>query len=87
MATRKQVLVQLDDEMLAELDEVARELNVNRSEVVRRQLRRFLEYRRHERGHRQAAEAYRRMPETQEERLERDAWRLLAAKNDLPYDE
>lgn len=36
---RKQVLVQLDDELLARLDEVARQTGRNRSELIRRATR------------------------------------------------
>lgn len=60
--SRKQVLVQLDDELVAGLDELARRLEVSRSELLRRGALAVLEAARVEEADRALAAAYRRLP-------------------------
>jgi metal-responsive CopG/Arc/MetJ family transcriptional regulator len=76
---RRQVIVQLDDDLVGRLDRAAKEAGVSRSELIRRASRMLIEYlqereldRRHEQG-------YRRVPEEPElieafTRLAADAW-------------
>ena len=60
---RKQVLVQLDDELLKDLDEAAKEAGVSRSALIRRASERFLEAAHDLELERQHAESYRRVPD------------------------
>jgi Arc/MetJ-type ribon-helix-helix transcriptional regulator len=59
---RKQILVQLDDDLIAALDQITDDEEVSRSELIRRAIRAWLEAR-HEVGwDREHAEGYRRHP-------------------------
>jgi metal-responsive CopG/Arc/MetJ family transcriptional regulator len=60
---RKQVLVQLDDELLAALDEAAGETGLSRSEVIRQAARMYLDAAHEEELDRQHEEGYRRIPD------------------------
>jgi len=60
---RKQVLVQLDDDLVARLDELASHLEVSRSELLRRGALTVLEAARVTEAEQIAVEAYRRFPE------------------------
>lgn len=59
---RKQVLVQLDDELVAGLDELAERLEVSRSELLRRGAVAVLEAARLDEAERALVAAYRRLP-------------------------
>lgn len=71
--TRKQVLVQLDDEMVDRLDELADKLGVSRSELLRRGAQALLQA--HE-----WAEADRALVEAYEEQPQDPAWVESAAR-------
>lgn len=60
---RKQVLVQLDDDLVARLDAPAEHLEVSRSELLRRAALTFLDAARLELAERVAVEAHRRQPQ------------------------
>jgi predicted transcriptional regulator len=60
---RKQVLVQLDDELVARLDRLAGRLDVSRSELLRRGAVAVLEAARLADADREFAAAYRRHPQ------------------------
>ena len=60
---RKQVIVQLDDALLAELDRAAEDRKVSRSEILRRAARLYLDAADEAEKERQMVEAYRRTPE------------------------
>ena len=60
---RKQVLVQLDDELVAALDELAAEHGVSRSELLRRGAQAILDSAEMLRLEKQHVEAYRRHPQ------------------------
>lgn len=75
---RREVLVQLDDELVAHLDEVARRRGVSRSELMRRGALAVLEAEEVTAADAQLQEAYRRQP--QDPALV-DAARRLAAEN------
>jgi metal-responsive CopG/Arc/MetJ family transcriptional regulator len=57
------VLFQLDDVLLADLDRIARELSLSRSELVRRALGVYVTSRDELEEDRRTIEAYRRIPE------------------------
>jgi metal-responsive CopG/Arc/MetJ family transcriptional regulator len=59
---RKQVLVQLDDELLKDLDEAAKAAGVSRSALIRRASEHFLEAAHELELDRQMQEGYRRVP-------------------------
>ena len=59
---RKQVLVQLDDALVARLDTLAAEMEVSRSELLRRGALAVLDAERDARADRALVEAYRRQP-------------------------
>lgn len=63
MMARKQVLVQLDDDLVARLDEVAERWGVSRSELVRRGAMALLEVEELRIADEALREAYRRMPQ------------------------
>ena len=63
---RKQVLVQLDDELLKELDEAAKTAGVSRSALIRRASERFLEAAHELELERQMEEGYRRVPQDED---------------------
>ena len=60
---RKQVLVQLDDSLVAGLDEVAKLFGVSRSEILRRSAYRYLESMTEEEADRRSIDSYKRFPE------------------------
>ncbi|GBC86860.1 hypothetical protein HRbin12_00859 [bacterium HR12] len=60
---RKQVLVQLDDELVEELDRHAARLGVSRSELIRRAAGALLEAFAEAEAEREMVESYRRHPE------------------------
>lgn len=60
--TRKQVLVQLDDGLVARLDQLAAERGTNRSDLVRRGVLAVLEAADIAEADRQLQDAYRRAP-------------------------
>ena len=61
--TRRQVLVQLDDELLARLDDAAAAVGVSRSELLRRGAQAMLEAMDNVEKDRRLQAAYRRQPE------------------------
>ncbi|MEX2556559.1 MAG: ribbon-helix-helix protein, CopG family [Actinomycetota bacterium] len=60
---RKQVIVQLDDKLVAELDKAARQDGVSRSELLRRAASALLEARRIRKAEYRLVEVYRRIPQ------------------------
>jgi len=60
---RKQVIVQLDDELVADLDRAASEEGVSRSELIRRAAAALLSVKKDKRLERQLVAAYRRAPQ------------------------
>lgn len=60
---RKQVIVQLDDKLVAELDKVAKQDGVSRSELLRGAAIALLEARKVRRLERRLVDAYRAMPQ------------------------
>ena len=75
---RKQVIVQLDEAMLSELDHLAKDRKVSRSEILRRAARLYLDAADEAEKDRQLVEAYRRIPE---DRAENEAFLRLAVEN------
>jgi metal-responsive CopG/Arc/MetJ family transcriptional regulator len=75
---RKQVIVQLDSELVAELDGQAKQARASRSEIIRRACRMFLDSLQEAEWDREYAEAYRRIPEDPHET---EALTRLAAEN------
>lgn len=61
--TRKQILVQLDDDMVTRLDAVALELGISRSGLIRRGLNLYLDRLTEAEDDRRSVESYKRMPE------------------------
>jgi hypothetical protein len=76
VVSRKEVLVQLDDELVSRLDELAAAQGTSRSELLRRGALAVLEAADTERADRQLQEAYRRIP--QDPALVKAAGRLAA---------
>jgi metal-responsive CopG/Arc/MetJ family transcriptional regulator len=74
--SRKQVLVQLDDELVERLDELAGRLDVSRSELIRRGALAVLDADRLAEADRALVAAYRRVP--QDPLLVESARRLAA---------
>ena len=62
---RKQVLVQLDDRLVAELDRWAARSEVSRSELIRRAVATHLRDRDREEQDRTTVEAYERVPDAE----------------------
>jgi metal-responsive CopG/Arc/MetJ family transcriptional regulator len=60
---RKQVIVQLDDKLVAELDKAAQQDGVSRSELLRTAAVALLEARKVRRLERRLVEAYRQVPQ------------------------
>ena len=60
--TRKQVIVQLDEELVKSLDRAAKKARINRSELLRQAARMWLQERAEDELDRMEAEAYRRIP-------------------------
>ena len=75
---RKQVIVQLDDELVRGLDRAAKERGVSRSELIRRAARMLIQYLEEGELDRRHEEGYRRVPE-EPELVE--AFTRLAAEN------
>ncbi len=63
LMARKQVLVQLDDDLVARLDEVAERRGVSRSEILRRGALALLEAEELRAADEALQEAYRRVPQ------------------------
>jgi metal-responsive CopG/Arc/MetJ family transcriptional regulator len=61
--SRKQVIVQLDDELVRKLDDEAARRRVSRSELIRRAATSFLDAPHEDEQERELIEAYRRLPE------------------------
>lgn len=80
---RKQVIVQLDDELVAQLDQAARSARVSRSELIRRMIAAWFDARRIARLDREYAEGYRRFPE---DAALGESLARLAAENAPPYE-
>jgi len=59
---RREVLVQLDDDLVARLDALAADLGTNRSELMRRGAQAVLDVERSAAADRQLRDAYRRQP-------------------------
>jgi len=74
---RRQVIVQLDDELVQALDDEADRLGVSRSDLLRKGARALLEVAAELRAERKHAEAYRRIPEDE---LETETFLRLAAE-------
>jgi metal-responsive CopG/Arc/MetJ family transcriptional regulator len=60
---RREVLVQLDDDLVAELDRVAKRLGVSRSELIRRGAQAVVRTEDWAAADRELVEAYRRVPQ------------------------
>ena len=73
---RREVLVQLDDELVAELDRIAAARSTNRSELIRRGARAVIEADEEATADAELIAAYRRQPP--DEMLHRSAARLAA---------
>jgi metal-responsive CopG/Arc/MetJ family transcriptional regulator len=76
---RKQVLVQLDDEIVRELDELTGPLDASRSDLIRRAILIWLDALKEAGEDARYAEAYRRIPDDLEEHaaweeLQLEAW-------------
>jgi metal-responsive CopG/Arc/MetJ family transcriptional regulator len=80
---RKQVLVQLDDELVAALDGLAEDLGINRSELLRRAAHSVLEMADEIQADLEHEAAYRRVPE---DRTWADAYAKMVAKVVAPED-
>ncbi len=63
LVARREVLVQLDDELVRELDELAARLDISRSELLRRGARAVLEAEEMLEADRKLVESYRRVPQ------------------------
>jgi len=68
---RKEVLVQLDDRLVAELDRIAAGLAVNRSELIRRIAQAFIQAEDEAKADAELIAAYRAKPQDE---AELDAW-------------
>lgn len=75
---RKQVIVQLDDRLLADLDREAERRGVSRSELLRRAASAFLEALDEADAERRAIDAYRRIPDTDDPDWDRTLMRIAA---------
>ncbi len=80
---RKQVIVQLDDQLVRDLDEVAAQESISRSEVIRRAARVFVTARLEARWDREHEESYRRMPQ---DPAENAVYMRLAAEAVVAYE-
>jgi Arc/MetJ-type ribon-helix-helix transcriptional regulator len=60
---RKQVIVQLDDDLLGRLDRAISAMGISRSEAIRRAVRAYLHVEREREADRRHAESYREHPE------------------------
>jgi hypothetical protein len=77
VVARREVLVQLDDALMAELDALAARLGVNRSELLRRGARAVLQAESLAAADEELVDAYKRQPP--DDRLVQAARRLAAA--------
>jgi metal-responsive CopG/Arc/MetJ family transcriptional regulator len=77
---RKQVIVQLDSDLIGQLDRAARKLGVSRSELLRRGAQAVLQVMDEAEADRALAEAYTRIPQ---EAWIVEAGRYLASQSDL----
>jgi metal-responsive CopG/Arc/MetJ family transcriptional regulator len=75
---RKQVIVQIDEGLLGDLDREAEARGVNRSELIRRAARAFLDALHDAEDERRMVEAYRRIPE---DAAETEAMTRIAAEH------
>ncbi len=64
---RKEVLVQLDDDLVRELDRIAKERGTNRSELLRRIARRFVQTEDEARSDTELVAAYTAIPQYDDE--------------------
>lgn len=78
LVARRQVLVQLSDDLLALLDERAGMARISRSELVRRAIRQYIESDREAEIDRAIIEGYTRIPPP-----ERDPWAEAAARRSI----
>jgi len=62
VVTRKQIIVQLDDDLVRRLDESAAADGVSRSEAIRRAAREYLEHEREREADRRYEQSYREHP-------------------------
>jgi len=69
---RKQVLVQLEDSLVRDLDRLARQAGVSRSELLRRAARALLQAMEEAEADRKLVESYRRIPQ--------EAWIVAAGR-------
>jgi metal-responsive CopG/Arc/MetJ family transcriptional regulator len=74
VVTRKQTLVQLSDELLATLDEIAARRKISRSQLIRDAIEQYLHDEREAEIDREIVEAYTRIPPP-----EHDPWAEAAA--------
>jgi metal-responsive CopG/Arc/MetJ family transcriptional regulator len=75
---RRQTLVQLNDELLAQLDELAARLNVSRSQLIRDAIEQYLHDEREAEIDREIVEGYTRIPPS-----EHDPWAEAAARRSI----
>ena len=80
MVARRQVIVQLDDDLIKGLDRAARKVGVSRSELLRRGARALLDAMAEAEADRRLVESYRRLPQ---EIWIVEAGRRLAGQLDL----
>ena len=83
VVARKQVLVQLDDDLVAALDRRAARAGISRSELIRKAIARHLRDLEWEEADRVAVEAYTRIPEDPAElaALDQLAGEVLGGEN------
>ncbi len=79
---RKQVLVQLEDELIAQLDRIAQERGINRSDLLRRLVRNLVEAEDDRQADVQHRAAYQAIPE---DPLETEWLTRLAAQNAIEW--
>jgi Arc/MetJ-type ribon-helix-helix transcriptional regulator len=70
---RKQVLVQLEDSLVKDLDRLARQAGVSRSELLRRAARALLQAMEEAEADRKLVESYKRIPQ--------EAWIVTAGRD------
>lgn len=79
---RKEVLVQLDDELVARLDELAAKAEISRSELIRRGMTAVLEAAEWAEADRELIAAYKRQPQ---DPLLTEALTKLAGDTSVPW--
>ena len=82
VVARKEVLVQLDDELVARLDELAAKAEISRSELIRRGMTAVLEAAEWAEADRELVEAYKRYPQ---DPLLTEALTNLAGDTSVPW--